>query len=226
MKIQTENAGHMYIKLKIYTVYHMFNVTSLGIKHNLDCSYFFLSNLRLYSIRLLCASQSSSLDLSRWPLLPVLDWHMNMRSQTNFLWTLILVDIQQLETHMKNKQQREQDTRDPLIGQLQQTIDNFQSSTDQMTSNITSNIRAEVQHQIQMMVGKWVSQCLFLINWAVNCLWLESCRCKLLPLSHSYIQLNSIDFFPPLSPYLSGSPHIVLLYFSASALICAICFWY
>uniref|UniRef100_A0A4W6DZR2 Enhancer of mRNA-decapping protein 4 n=1 Tax=Lates calcarifer TaxID=8187 RepID=A0A4W6DZR2_LATCA len=61
--------------------------------------------------------------------------------------------IQQLETHMKNRKQREQETRDPMIGQLQQMIDNFQSSSDQLANNITSNVRAEVQHQIQMMVG-------------------------------------------------------------------------
>ncbi|XP_040893401.1 enhancer of mRNA-decapping protein 4 isoform X1 [Toxotes jaculatrix] len=61
--------------------------------------------------------------------------------------------IQQLETHMKNRKQREQETRDPMISQLQQMIDTFQSSTDQLASNITTNVRAEVQHQIQMMVG-------------------------------------------------------------------------
>ncbi|KAK2841882.1 hypothetical protein Q5P01_012082 [Channa striata] len=61
--------------------------------------------------------------------------------------------IQQLETHMKNRKQREQETRDPMIGQLQQMTDSFQSSTDQLTNNITASVRAEVQHQIQMMVG-------------------------------------------------------------------------
>ncbi|KAM8892968.1 enhancer of mRNA-decapping protein 4 isoform 3-T3 [Spinachia spinachia] len=61
--------------------------------------------------------------------------------------------IQQLESHMKNKKQREQETRDPVITQLQQTIETFQSSTDQLANNITANVRAEVQHQIQMMVG-------------------------------------------------------------------------
>uniref|UniRef100_UPI0037E714DC enhancer of mRNA-decapping protein 4 isoform X2 n=1 Tax=Semicossyphus pulcher TaxID=241346 RepID=UPI0037E714DC len=61
--------------------------------------------------------------------------------------------IQQLESHMKSRKQREQETRDPMIGQLQQMIDGFQSSTDQLTNNITANVRAEVQHQIQMMVG-------------------------------------------------------------------------
>lgn len=59
---------------------------------------------------------------------------------------------------MKNRKQREQETRDPMIGQLQQMIDGFQSSTDQLANNITANVRAEVQHQIQMMVGKYVSE--------------------------------------------------------------------
>ncbi|XP_041651438.1 enhancer of mRNA-decapping protein 4 isoform X2 [Cheilinus undulatus] len=61
--------------------------------------------------------------------------------------------IQQLESHMKSRKQREQDTRDPVIGQLQQMIDGLQSSNDQLANNITANVRAEVQHQIQMMVG-------------------------------------------------------------------------
>ncbi|XP_029289521.1 enhancer of mRNA-decapping protein 4 isoform X2 [Cottoperca gobio] len=61
--------------------------------------------------------------------------------------------IQQLETHMKNKKQREQEAREPIICQLQQMIDSFQTSTDQLANNITANVRAEVQHQIQMMVG-------------------------------------------------------------------------
>lgn len=58
---------------------------------------------------------------------------------------------------MKNRKQKEQETQDPLVGQLQQMIDSFQSSTDQLANNITANVRAEVQHQIQMMVGKYVS---------------------------------------------------------------------
>ncbi|XP_072242786.1 enhancer of mRNA-decapping protein 4 isoform X1 [Leuresthes tenuis] len=61
--------------------------------------------------------------------------------------------IQQLETHMKSRKQREQETRDPMVGQLQQMIDSFQSSTDQLSNNITASVRAEVQHQMQMMVG-------------------------------------------------------------------------
>lgn len=66
-------------------------------------------------------------------------------------------DIQQLDAHMKNKKQREQEARDPMITQLQQMIDGFQSSTDQLASSITATVRAEVQHQMQMMVGKYVS---------------------------------------------------------------------
>ncbi|XP_068169630.1 enhancer of mRNA-decapping protein 4 isoform X2 [Antennarius striatus] len=61
--------------------------------------------------------------------------------------------IQQLETYTKSRKQREQESRDPLIGQLQQMIDSFQASTDQLSNNISANVRAEVQHQIQMTVG-------------------------------------------------------------------------
>lgn len=69
---------------------------------------------------------------------------------------LVFTDIQQLETHMKSRKQRELEARDPMVGQLQQMIDSFQTSTDQLASNITTNIRAEVQHQIQIMMGKYV----------------------------------------------------------------------
>ncbi|XP_051916767.1 enhancer of mRNA-decapping protein 4 isoform X1 [Hippocampus zosterae] len=61
--------------------------------------------------------------------------------------------IQQLEAHAKSKKQREQETRDPMIDQLQHMLDGFQSSTDQLANSITANIQAEIQHQIQMMVG-------------------------------------------------------------------------
>ncbi|XP_077372595.1 enhancer of mRNA-decapping protein 4 [Festucalex cinctus] len=61
--------------------------------------------------------------------------------------------IQQLEVHAKSRKQREQDTRDPMIDQLQLMMDGFQNSTDQLANSITANIRAEIQHQIQMMVG-------------------------------------------------------------------------
>lgn len=61
--------------------------------------------------------------------------------------------IQQLESHMKSRKQREQEARDPVLGQLQQMIDSFQSSTDQLANTITANVRAEVQHQVQSMVG-------------------------------------------------------------------------
>lgn len=75
----------------------------------------------------------------------------------NFSWLWSFADIQQLETHMKSRKQREQETRDPMVAQLQQMIDSFQSSSDQMANNITANVRGEIQHQIQMMVGKYVS---------------------------------------------------------------------
>lgn len=61
--------------------------------------------------------------------------------------------IQQLENHVKNRKQREQEARDPMIGQLQQMIDSFQNSTEQLSNSITANVRAEVQHQVQMMVA-------------------------------------------------------------------------
>lgn len=61
--------------------------------------------------------------------------------------------IQQLESHLKNRKQREHDARDPLIGQLQQLVDSFQSSTDQLANAVTANVRSEVQHQLHMIVG-------------------------------------------------------------------------
>ncbi|XP_061577120.1 enhancer of mRNA-decapping protein 4 isoform X1 [Cololabis saira] len=61
--------------------------------------------------------------------------------------------IQQLESHMKSRKQREQEARDPVVAQLQQMIDSFQTSTDQLANNITTTVRTEVQHQMQMMVG-------------------------------------------------------------------------
>ncbi|XP_030622392.1 enhancer of mRNA-decapping protein 4 [Chanos chanos] len=61
--------------------------------------------------------------------------------------------IQQLETHVKNRKQREQDARDPVIGQLQQMIDTFQNSQDQLATNLTASVRTEVQHQLHMIVG-------------------------------------------------------------------------
>ncbi|KAM4618939.1 enhancer of mRNA-decapping protein 4 isoform 2-T2 [Polymixia lowei] len=61
--------------------------------------------------------------------------------------------IQQLEAHVKSRKQREQEARDPVIGQLQQMMDSFQSSNDQLANSITASVRTEVQHQLQMMVG-------------------------------------------------------------------------
>lgn len=96
-----------------------------------------------------------------------------VRMKTYFLLTFIFADIQQLETHARNRKQREQETRDPMIEQLQQMMDNFQSSTDQLANSITANIWAEIQHQIQMMVGKYVSK-QSLIGHSVSLLCLES----------------------------------------------------
>ncbi|XP_014852411.1 PREDICTED: enhancer of mRNA-decapping protein 4 isoform X1 [Poecilia mexicana] len=61
--------------------------------------------------------------------------------------------IQQLEAHLKSRKQREQEARDPVIGQLQQAIDGFQSCTDQLASSVSTAVRAEVQHQMQVVVG-------------------------------------------------------------------------
>uniref|UniRef100_A0A674BRD2 Enhancer of mRNA-decapping protein 4 n=1 Tax=Salmo trutta TaxID=8032 RepID=A0A674BRD2_SALTR len=61
--------------------------------------------------------------------------------------------IQQLETHMKSRKQREQEGQDPMIGQLQQMIDAFQNSTDQLATTVTASVRSEVQHQLNMTVG-------------------------------------------------------------------------
>ncbi|XP_035982499.1 enhancer of mRNA-decapping protein 4 [Fundulus heteroclitus] len=61
--------------------------------------------------------------------------------------------IQQLESHMKSRKQREQETRDPVVGQLQQMIDSFQNSTDQLAGSVSATVRAEVQHQMQMVSG-------------------------------------------------------------------------
>uniref|UniRef100_A0A8C5A609 Enhancer of mRNA-decapping protein 4 n=1 Tax=Gadus morhua TaxID=8049 RepID=A0A8C5A609_GADMO len=61
--------------------------------------------------------------------------------------------IQQLEAHLKSRKQREQEVRDPVIGQLQQMIENIQSNNDQLANNVTASVRTEVQHQLQMMVA-------------------------------------------------------------------------
>uniref|UniRef100_A0A8C8HFH3 Enhancer of mRNA-decapping protein 4 n=1 Tax=Oncorhynchus tshawytscha TaxID=74940 RepID=A0A8C8HFH3_ONCTS len=61
--------------------------------------------------------------------------------------------IQQLETHVKSRKQHEQEGQDPMIGQLQQMIDTFQNSTDQLATTVTASVRSEVQHQLNMTVG-------------------------------------------------------------------------
>lgn len=55
---------------------------------------------------------------------------------------------------MKSRKQREQEGQDPMIGQLQQMIDTFQNSTDQLATTVTASVRSEVQHQLNMTVGK------------------------------------------------------------------------
>uniref|UniRef100_A0A671M715 Enhancer of mRNA-decapping protein 4 n=1 Tax=Sinocyclocheilus anshuiensis TaxID=1608454 RepID=A0A671M715_9TELE len=61
--------------------------------------------------------------------------------------------IQQLETHIKNRKQRDQDARDPVIGQLQQMIDTLQNSQDQLATTVTASVCSDVQHQLHMIVG-------------------------------------------------------------------------
>ncbi|KAK7160200.1 hypothetical protein R3I93_007983 [Phoxinus phoxinus] len=61
--------------------------------------------------------------------------------------------IQQLETHVKNRKQRDQDARDPVVGQLQQMIDTLQNSQDQLASTVTASVCSDVQHQLHMIVG-------------------------------------------------------------------------
>uniref|UniRef100_A0A673JMG8 Enhancer of mRNA-decapping protein 4 n=1 Tax=Sinocyclocheilus rhinocerous TaxID=307959 RepID=A0A673JMG8_9TELE len=61
--------------------------------------------------------------------------------------------IQQLETHIKNRKQRDQDVRDPVIGQLQQMIDTLQNSQDQLATTVTASVCSDVQHQLHMIVG-------------------------------------------------------------------------
>ncbi|KAM4722732.1 enhancer of mRNA-decapping protein 4-like [Rhinophrynus dorsalis] len=61
--------------------------------------------------------------------------------------------MQQLESHLRNKNVHEQETKDSLVTHLQQLIDSMQTTTDQLTSCLTSNVRTEVQHQLHIAVG-------------------------------------------------------------------------
>ncbi|NP_001079552.1 enhancer of mRNA-decapping protein 4 [Xenopus laevis] len=61
--------------------------------------------------------------------------------------------MQQLEAHLRSIKMNEQETRDPVVTQLQQMVDSLQTVTDQLASNITSNVRSEVQHQLHIAVG-------------------------------------------------------------------------
>lgn len=74
------------------------------------------------------------------------------RAQTSS--SLLVADIQQLETHLKNKKVREQEARDPLLNQLRQLISTFQSTTEQLASTVAASVHAEVQHQLHIIVGK------------------------------------------------------------------------
>lgn len=68
--------------------------------------------------------------------------------------SLPVADIQQLEAHLKNKKVREQEVREPLLGQLRQLISALQSSTEQLASSIAASVHAELQHQLHLIVGK------------------------------------------------------------------------
>uniref|UniRef100_A0A4W3KH63 Enhancer of mRNA-decapping protein 4 n=1 Tax=Callorhinchus milii TaxID=7868 RepID=A0A4W3KH63_CALMI len=61
--------------------------------------------------------------------------------------------IQQFETHLQSKKAQEQAIREPMVCQLQQMIDHFQSATDHLAATITNSIRSEVQHQLHIIVG-------------------------------------------------------------------------
>uniref|UniRef100_A0A3B4AZ59 Enhancer of mRNA-decapping protein 4 n=1 Tax=Periophthalmus magnuspinnatus TaxID=409849 RepID=A0A3B4AZ59_9GOBI len=98
--------------------------------------------------------QAAYKDAFQTVVLPVFERGcQSMFQQINDSFKQGTQEIQQLESHVKNRKQREQDVRDPMIGQLQQMIDSFQNSTEQLSNSITANVRAEVQHQVQMMVG-------------------------------------------------------------------------
>ncbi|NXA01397.1 EDC4 protein, partial [Nesospiza acunhae] len=67
--------------------------------------------------------------------------------------SVLVADIQQLEAHLKNKKVREQEVREPLLGQLRQLISALQSSTEQLASSIAASVHAELQHQLHLIVG-------------------------------------------------------------------------
>lgn len=67
----------------------------------------------------------------------------------NLIYSAFPTDIQQLETHIKNRKQR-----DPVIGQLQQMIDTLQNSQDKLATTVTASVCSDVQRQLHMTVGK------------------------------------------------------------------------
>lgn len=68
--------------------------------------------------------------------------------------SLLIADIQQLETHLKNKRLREQEARDPLLNQLRQLAGSLQSTTEQLASSVAASVHTELQHQLHVIVGK------------------------------------------------------------------------
>lgn len=75
----------------------------------------------------------------------------------NALGLPFISDIQQLESHLNSRKQREQEVQDPVIAQLQQMVENVQNTNDQLANNVTASVRTELQHQLQIMVAKYVS---------------------------------------------------------------------
>ncbi|XP_054025893.1 enhancer of mRNA-decapping protein 4 [Dryobates pubescens] len=61
--------------------------------------------------------------------------------------------IQQLEAHLKNKKLREQEAREPLLGQLRQVLGSLQSSAEQLASSVAAGVQSELQHQLHVIVG-------------------------------------------------------------------------
>lgn len=87
---------------------------------------------------------------------------VKLHQQCNFQLTFTLIkklnfthtDIQQLEIHLQSKKAQEQESRDPMVTQLQQMIDHFQNATDHLAATITNGMRSEMQHQLHIIVGK------------------------------------------------------------------------
>ncbi|XP_005152472.1 enhancer of mRNA-decapping protein 4 [Melopsittacus undulatus] len=61
--------------------------------------------------------------------------------------------VQQFETHLKNKNEREQEAQDLLLNQLRQLTSSFQSTTEQLASSITASVNAEMEHQLRIFMS-------------------------------------------------------------------------